>query len=663
MKNIYREKSSVPAFGTWGVDTSAWDTSIVAGDDFFQHANGGWLRDYQLPADKVMFGPINQLRDQAEIDVREIIAELGNDGHRQGSIEQKINDLFNSYMNIEKRNLLGIAPIQAGLDNIRSSQSKEDLIRLFGRADLEGLTSPLSSSVSMDQKNPDRYVVILGYGGLGLPDRDFYLQDNPRFVSVRAAYAEHIVRMLAFAGFDAKEAQIKADDIIKLETRLAGHHWPRSELREVKKTYNSYTYAELKSEFTGFDWDLFFNERGISPLEELIVRTPSAIAPVLEEIRDTPIKTWQAYLSFSLVEGSAGFLSEEIDNAAFEFQKMLSGAQAQRDLWKRAVSFVSGVLGEAIGQLYVARHFPESSRRLMDELVANLLAAYGERIPKLPWMSDGTKQNALAKLETFNPKIAYPNKWRDYSELSISNDLMANVKAGRTFRRMEDIGRLGKKTDRDEWFMSPQTVNAYYNPVFNEVVFPAAILQPPMFDPSADPAVNYGAIGAIIGHEIGHGFDDQGSRYDEFGVLNDWWNPKDRVRFEARTSKLVDQFSGYSPVEGVFVNGQFTLGENIGDLGGLGIAYHAYRKSLKGTEAPLIDGLTGDQRFFLSWAQAWKSVIRDESMVNMVTSDPHSPPEFRVNGIVCNLDAWYEAFDVTESNALYKPRSERVNIW
>jgi predicted metalloendopeptidase len=482
-------------------------------------------------------------------------------------------------------------------------------------------------------------------------------------VQIRAAYLEHVQKMLGFAG--VQDAKARAEAIVALEAEIASKHWDRAQLRDRDRTYNLRTFAQLQQEFPGYDWAAHFAASGITkPPAEVNVSTPSAVLPLLDVIAKTPLNVWRDYLSFHAVRNHAPLLSTEIDEAAFAFNGgVLQGQKAQREAWKRGIAQLNGI-GDAVGQVYVARHFKPEAKAAMDTLVENLRKALRLNIQKLDWMGEATKAEAYRKLETFNPKIGYPKKWRDYAGVNIvADDLMANVLSVRRYAINDQLRRLGTKPDRDEWFMTPQTVNAYYNASFNEIVFPAGILQPPFFDLNADPAVNYGAIGGVIGHEMGHGFDDQGSKSDYAGIQRNWWTDEDRARFEARTKALVAQYNSYCPLPNQCVNGQLALGENIGDLGGLSMAYTAYRLSLNGKEAPVIDGLTGDQRFFLAWAQVWKSKYRDEAMLNQLKVGPHSPPTFRVNGPLRNLDEWYRAFDVKPGDKLYLPPEQRVRIW
>jgi len=653
--------------GTFGIELSNRDTSVKPGDDFDRYANGRWFDGYQLKDYETRFGSFNELSDRAEMQTRAIIEELQTrPGIAAGSEEQKIRDFYASYMDTAARDAAGIAPLKPLLQRIAGIDSMAALTRAFGRADLDGTNAPVGGGVGLDRKDPNRYQVGIGVGGLGLPDKDFYLNEEARFVQIRAAYLKHIETMLGFAGLP--DAAARAEKVMALETAMAKHHWDRADRRDRDKTYNVRTFAELQQEFPGYDWAAHFAAQGFARApEEVNVTMPSATGPVLAVVKDTPIAIWRDYLAFHAVRNHAPLLSGEIDQAAFAFTGMvLQGQKAQREQWKRAVGLVGGRegLGDLVGKRYVARHFKPEAKAAMDALVENLRTALRQNIAGLDWMGEATKAEANRKLETFLPKIGYPDSWRDYAEVKIvPGDLMANVLALRDYWHRDEISRLGTKPDRREWFMTPQTVNAYYNSSFNEIVFPAGILQPPFFDVNADPAVNYGAIGGVIGHEMGHGFDDQGSKSDYAGIQRNWWTDEDRARFEARTNALVAQYNSYCPLEGQCINGRLALGENIGDLGGLSMAYTAYRLSLKGKEAPVIDGLTGDQRFFLAWAQVWKSKYRDEAMINQVKVGPHSPPRYRINGPLRNLDAWYAAFDVKPGDKLYLPPEQRVTIW
>ncbi len=654
--------------GGFGIALENRDLSVKPGDDFNRYANGTWFDNYQLKDYETRYGSFNSLGDQAELQTRAIVEELqARQGVAAGSDEQKIRDFYASYMNTAARDAAGIAPLKPVLDRIAAVDSFATLTAAFGRAGIDGTSAPVGGGVTLDRKNPDRYIIGVGVGGLGLPDKDFYLNPDARFVQIRAAYLEHIAKMLGFAGVPAADAKAKADAILALETEIAKQHWDRAQLRDRDKTYNLRTFAQLQQEFPGYDWAAHFAAQGIAAPGDVNIATPSAVGPILEIAKKTPLNVWRDYLTFHAVRNHAPLLSTEIDQSAFAFTGVvLQGQKAQKDLWKRGVALVGGMggLGDAVGRMYVARHFKPEAKASMDVLVENLRAALRQNIRDLDWMGDATKAEAYRKLETFNPKIGYPKKWRDYGTVRIvPDDLIANVLSLRKYFSDDQIARLGRKPDRDEWFMTPQTVNAYYNASFNEIVFPAAILQPPFFDVNADPAVNYGAIGGVIGHEMGHGFDDQGSKSDYAGVQRNWWTDEDRARFDARTKSLGAQYASYCPLEGLCVNGQLTMGENIGDLGGLSMAYTAYQLSLKGKPAPVIDGLSGDQRFFLAWAQVWKAKYREEATVNQLKTDPHSPPQYRINGPLRNLDEWYRAFDVKPGDKLYLPPEQRVRIW
>jgi putative endopeptidase len=532
----------------------------------------------------------------------------------------------------------------------------------MARPDL-GLPAPIDFGIAVDRKDPDRYVVTAHHGGLALPDRDFYLRDEAQFLTIRGQYREHLERLLTLAG--QPDAAASARTILALETEIAKLHWPRAERRDRDKTYNPETRAQLASLAPGFPWDAALEAAGLGAVPEVIVAELTAMGPLAELFRTTPVESWRAYLRYHYLRQHAALLPTALDQEVFAFfGHTLNGQPEQRARWKRAVEATNGALGEAVGQLYVARYFPPASKAAMLALVAHLRRAYAARIAALPWMSAETKQAAAEKLATFRPKIGYPDHWRDYAALEVRRgDAFGNATRAAVYEWRRDSDRLGKPTDRDEWHMTPQTVNAYYNPAFNEIVFPAAILQPPFFDPAADIAVNYGGIGGVIGHEMGHGFDDQGSKSDAHGVQRPWWNQQDVAAFQSLTTRLADQYSAFEPLPGIKVNGRLTLGENIGDLGGLTVAHEAYHLALGKHRAPVLEGLTGEQRFFLSWAQVWRNVERTESLRNRLLSGPHSPDQYRVNGVVRNVDAWYEAFGIKPSDALYLPPAERVHIW
>ncbi|MDN3473438.1 M13 family metallopeptidase [Pseudoalteromonas sp. APC 3355] len=648
--------------GSFGVDLTARNEAIKPGDDFFMYASGTWYDNYEMPADKTRYGAFSGLAERSEDDVKAIIEEIA--ARKDLNAEEKlVADFYNAYMDTETLNKLGVAPIKPLLSEISDIASTDDLAEMFGKSWLTGNKAPFGGGMWFNRLDPNKYEMSLGAGGLGLPDRSYYLEDAKRFVKTRTAYVAHIADMLEFAG--TENATERAQAILDLETKIAQGHWPREKRRNRDLTLNQIERADLSTTYPGFNWDLYFAQTGYK-VPQLNVSQPEPIKAMIELINQEDIAVWKDYLTYHAISGNAGLLSEEVFNTNFAFfGRELNGQQEPRPRWKRAISEMSGTssLGFAIGKIYVARYFPESSKQQMSELVENLRTALGERIDNLEWMGDETKVNARAKLAAFVPKIGYPDVWQSYDGLSITkNDLIGNVKNMREFFHAESVEKELQKTDRNRWGMTPQRVNAYYNSSFNEIVFPAAILQPPFFDPNADPAVNYGGIGAVIGHEMGHGFDDQGSKSDENGVQRNWWTDADRAAFDKKADQLAAQYSKYEPIEGNFVNGRNSLGENIGDVGGLSMAYHAYKLSLNGKEAPVIDGVTGDQRFFLAWAQVWKEKRTEQSMLNQLRGGTHAPGRFRAQA-PRNHDAWYKAFDVKPGDALYLPEDERVRIW
>ena len=648
--------------GTFGVDLTARNLDIKPGDDFFMYASGTWYDNYEMPADKTRYGAFTALAERSEKQVKEIIDDITSRENLNAE-EQMVADFYNSYMDVETINKKGISPIQATLDEITAVKTTDDLTKLFGNAWKNGVSSPLGGGMWFNRLDPNKYEMSLGAGGLGLPDRSYYLVDSERFEKTREAYTNHIIAMLKFAGIEDGEARAKA--IVALETKMAEGHWPREKRRNRDLTLNQIKRADLAAEYPGFNWDLYFAQTGYK-VPQLNVSQPEPVKAMISLINDEDINVWKDYLTFHAIRGNSNLLSEDIFNTAFDFYgKELRGQQEPRPRWKRALSQMSGTqsLGFAIGKVYVNRYFPESSKEQMADLVENLRTALGQRIDGLDWMGAETKVNAKAKLAAFNPKIGYPDVWQEFDGLKISkDDLVGNVVNMREFFRADSASKELEKTDRNRWGMTPQTVNAYYNSSFNEIVFPAAILQPPFFDPNADAAVNYGAIGAVIGHEMGHGFDDQGSKSDAEGIQRNWWTDEDRAAFDAKADKLAEQYSKYEPIPENFVNGRNSLGENIGDVGGLAMAYHAYKLSLNGKEAPVIDGVTGDQRFFLAWAQVWKEKRTEQSMLNQLRAGTHAPGQFRALA-PRNHDAWYKAFDVKPGDALYLAEDERVRIW
>jgi putative endopeptidase len=651
------------AIGAWGIDLTARDLNVDPGNDFFSYVNGGWVSSTEIPADQTSWGTFDILFQKAEADVRAIIEEVARTGGAAGSNEQKIADLYNAYLDRSAIDALGLGPAQADLARIGAARSHEDVVRIMAVPDLP-VAAPIGIGVGLDDRNPDRYMVGMNHGGLSLPDRDYYLVDNDQFRATRTQFEAHVARLLGLAG--QSDAAGKASAILALETEIARRHWPIADRRQRERVYNLRTRAEVKALAPRFPWDAMFDAAELGAVTEIIVGELSAMAPLANLVVATPVATWQAYLTYHYLLNMAGVLPKPFDDEVFAFYgTSLYGQPQQRERWKRAVSATSASLGKAVGQLYVARHFTAEAKAQMLELVENMRRAYGERIDGLTWMSAETKVAAREKLATLNPKIGYPENWRDYSAFEVrAGDAFGNAIRSAVYVWRYDVARLGRPTDKTEWlFMDPQDVNAYYSPNFNEIVFPAAILQAPFFDPNADPAVNYGAIGGVIGHEMGHGFDDQGAKSDAHGVMRDWWQPDDVAAFGRLTGALVAQYAAFEALPGLNVNGQLTLGENIGDNGGLQVAYHAYRLSLNGREAPELDETSGDQRFFMGWAQAWRDKMREEALRNLVLSNPHGPPRFRVNGVVRNMDAWYAAFEVAENEALYLPPAERVTIW
>ncbi|MCZ4339431.1 M13 family metallopeptidase [Shewanella colwelliana] len=648
--------------GSFGVDLTARNLEVKPGDDFFMYASGNWYDHYVMPADKTRYGAFTGLAERSEKQVKEIIDDIASRTDLN-SEEQLIADFYHAYMDTETINKLGISPIQSTLDDIAAIKSTDDLTKEFGQSWLVGGSSPIGGGMWFNRLNPNEYEMSVGAGGLGLPDRSYYLEDSERFVKIREAYVAHIAKMLEFAG--VKEAAKSANAILALETKMAEGQWPREKRRNRDLTLNQIKREDLAKEYPGFNWDLYFAQTGYQ-VPQLNISQPDPIKAMIELVNKEDLNVWQDYLIFHTLTNNAELLSEDIYAASFDFfGKTLSGQQEPRPRWKRAVAQMSGTqsLGFAIGKVYVKRYFPESSKQQMAELVENLRTALGQRIDGLDWMGDETKVNAHAKLKAFNPKIGYPDVWQEFDGLKLTKtDLVGNIQNLRQYFRADSVAKELQKTDRNRWGMTPQRVNAYYNSSFNEIVFPAAILQPPFFDPNADPAVNYGGIGAVIGHEMGHGFDDQGSKSDANGIQRNWWTDEDRAAFDAKADRLAEQYSQYEPIPGNFVNGRNSLGENIGDVGGLAMAYHAYQLSLNGKEAPVIDGLTGDQRFFLAWAQVWKEKRTEQSMLNQLRGGTHAPGRYRAQA-PRNHDAWYKAFDVKPGDKLYLAEDERVRIW
>ncbi|MCU1437376.1 MAG: peptidase [Naasia sp.] len=648
-----------------GIALEELDPTVRPQDDLFRHVNGKWIERTEIPADRARYGSFYVLAEEAEKAVREIVEESRT--AEPGTEARKLGDLFTSFLDEERVESLGSGPVRGVLDAATAVDSIPSLLATVGRLERSGGPGFVQLFVDNDPGNPERYLVFLEQAGLGLPDESYYREGG--FAEVRAAYGSHVERMLALGGFD--DAAARAGRVLELETALAAAHWDKVRTRDSQATYNLLPWAHVRALLAGADADPEAWREGLgapeSALAELVVREPSFLEGLGALLTEDRVDAWRDWLCWHLLHGAAPYLSSAFVAENFNFYgRTLTGTPELRARWKRGVSLVEGVLGEAVGRIYVERHFPPSAKEAMDILVEHLVEAYRRSIADLDWMGEDTRARALEKLEKFTPKIGYPGKWRDYSALAIEpGDLFGNVRRAAEFEFARELGKIGRPLDRDEWFMTPQTVNAYYNPGFNEIVFPAAILQYPFFTADRDAAANYGAIGAVIGHEIGHGFDDQGSRFDGDGRLTDWWTAADRAAFETRTASLIAQYNALSPAQAPdhHVNGALTIGENIGDLGGLGIAWKAYLLSLGGAEPPIVDGLTGAERFFLSWAQAWQMKGRSEEIVRLLTIDPHSPSEFRCNQIVRNLEPFYAAFGLTETDALWLAPSSRVTIW
>ncbi|WP_336660203.1 M13 family metallopeptidase [Leucobacter sp. USHLN153] len=650
-----------------GIDLAELDPAVRPQDDLYRHVNGKWIDRTEIPSDKARYGSFAVLAENAEEAVRDIIT--GTEAPAAGSGAEteadKVAALYASFMDVERVDRLGAEPIAGDLERARSISSIGELLNEIASLERQGLAGLYGMYIDNDPGNPERYIAFVMQGGLGLPDESYYREEQ--FAQIREQYRAHISRMLTLAGVEA--ADRLAELTYELERRMAACHWDNVVSRDIQKMYNLRSLAELQQLTPQFDWSAYLDALGApeSAFAEVVAAQPDALEGMAELLVDDELEAWKAWLVWNIVRSSAALLSQEMSRANFDFYgTALTGAPEQRERWRRGVSFVEGSMGEAVGRLYVERHFDESAKSEMDELVGHLIEAYRDSIEQLEWMSPETRKRALDKLERFTPKIGYPVKWRDYSALQVdSGDLLGNSRRVAEFEFEREVGKLGRPIDRDEWFMTPQTVNAYYNPGFNEIVFPAAILQPPFFDVTWDAAANFGAIGAVIGHEIGHGFDDQGSRYDGDGRLTDWWTEEDREAFERLTGALIGQYNELSPegADGKTVNGELTIGENIGDLSGLEIAWKAYLHSLGGEEPPVIDGLTGAQRFFLSWAQAWQQKSRPEEIVRLLTIDPHSPNEFRCNQIVRNLAPFHAAFDTKPGDKLWLDPAERVSIW
>jgi putative endopeptidase len=648
---------------TSGINKKNMDTLVKPGDNFAMYVNGTWMKTAKIPADKSSYGAFDMLYDQSQKDVKAIIEEAAKGNNAEGTDEQKIGDYYASFMDRKGRDAKGIAPIQPELKAIDAIASYDDLAAYFGKANRAGVDIPFSVSVMSDFKDPTKHTLITWQGGLGLPEREYYLATDAKMTDIRQKYVAHIEKMFQLTNMpNPAESAAK---IMALETALASQQMKKEDTRDIVKLYNAYAVKDLKTLMPDFNWTAMLKNAGVAQEKKLVVTQVDYTKSLNNLIKNTPIDTWKTYLKWGVINGSAGLLTTALDKQNFEFYgKNLYGTESQQEDWKRAVEMVNGGLGEVVGKVYVKKHFSPEAKERMTQMVKNLLKAYAESIKTLDWMSAATKKEALKKVDNFMIKIGYPDQWRDYSALKImKNDLYGNATRATEFEYNRNLAKLGKPVDRAEWGMNPQTVNAYYNPSLNEIVFPAAILKPPFFDLNADDAVNYGGIGAVIGHEIGHGFDDQGSAFDGTGTMKNWWTPQDLAAFKKRTSALVAQYNSFKAFPDLNVNGEFTLGENIGDLGGLSIAIKAYKATLNGKEAPVMDGFTGMQRVFLGWGQVWAEKIREEALRSQIAGDPHSPALFRVNGTVRNIPEFYEAFNIKPTDSLYLAPEKRVKIW
>lgn len=653
-------EAAKPVYGDWGYDSSAMDKSVKPGDDFWEFVNGSWDNKTQIAADRASAGPFVTLSDKAEKDVRDIVEKLASETNRD-HLGQQIGDYYSTFTDQQAIDAAGIAPLKPYLAEINATKTRGQLLSLFVKP---GYASPVDVSIAPNFKNPDAYAVFAGQATLGMPSREYYLEDNAKMKAHRAAYRDYIVEVEKLSGLPGGEAA--ADRIIALETELSKVQWPAADRREIDKIYNPMSPAQIEKLAPQFAWASTLAKAGLGSPKTIIVTEPSAVAGAGKVLASTPLSTWREWLAFRFVSDHAAYLPKALDDARFAFySKELNGVQEQRERWKRGVAAVNGALGEGVGQMYVKTHFPAQSESQMKELIGNLEDAYRERISSNKWMDEATRKAALEKLAAFEPRIGHPVKYIDYSSMKVvKDDALGNAVRAEDFQYKLQLKRFPKPVDRTLWGMYPQTINAYYNPLANQITFPAAILQPPFFDPNADAAANYGAIGAVIGHEMGHGFDNEGRKFDPTGKLRDWWSPGAAKSFTTRTDALVAQYNGFKPFPDLAVNGKLTLGENIGDLSGVEAAYAAYKKyTAKHGESPTIDGLTGDQRFFIAYAQAWQEKQREDAEREQVITDEHSPGKYRVNGVVRNVDAWYKAFDVQPGDKLYLPPDQRVRIW
>ena len=650
-----------PTFGDWGYDATAMDTAVKPGDDFFAYVNGSWDKRTQIATDRTFAGIDSVLNDQIEKDTRAIVEDMAKDPTANGRLGQQIGDLYASWMDQDRVEQLGTAPLKPWLAKIDAAKSRGDLVDLFATP---GFDSPVNLFIIPDLKNPTTYAVYASQSGLGMPNRDYYLLKGEKYDAYRKAYREYIATLLGQAGYSDPAA--RADRIIALETDIAKIHWTPEQSRDVDKIYNPMTRAQLRAFAPQLDWDRALTKLDLPKVSKVVVAEKSAVAAEGKLFASVPLQTWKDWTAFHFISGNAQYLPKAFDDAKFNFySRTLRDVPEQRARWKRGVDFVNGAVGEGVGQIYVQRHFPAQSEQQMHELIGNILAALKDKIQGNSWMDSETKKRALDKLATFDPRIGHPVKYIDYSSLDVKrDDLLGNAMRSAKFDWDLLLSRFPKPVDRTLWDMLPQTNNAYYDPTQNQITFPAAILQPPYFDPKADAASNYGSIGATIGHESGHGFDDQGRKFDAKGKLEDWWTPATAKLYTNHADALVKQYDSYEPIPGVHIKGQLTLGENLGDLGGLEVAYSAYRKYVaEHGEPPLIDGLTGDQRFFIAYGYSWETKQREGALRAQLLTNEHSPAKYRVNGVVRNVDAWYKAFNVQPGDKMYLPPEQRVHVW
>lgn len=656
------QASTAPVIKPWGYPLDAFDRQVRPGDDFYRFANGGWLDATQIPSDRSGTGFSVTMLDRNEERMAEIISSLQGSKPVPGSKEQQVHDLYTSFMDKDAIDSAGLAPFEADLTKIQRIDTHTDVALAMADAAMS-IGSLFGIGVGIDAKSPTQYTVYAGQSGLGLPDRSYYLRPGEKLAQQRAAYQDYMAEVLMLLG--ENEAQARAARLMQMETDLADLHWSRADRRDVSRTYNPVQTDQLETQAPGFPWEIYLQKIGLGEVDTVILREADTFKPVAELFARTDVSVWRDYLLFHYVSANADYMPENFAQADFAFYgRVLSGQEEQRPRDKRAIGLVNGFLNQAVGQIYIERFFPEESKRQMVEMFENIRKAFSIRIDNLEWMTDATKVAAQNKLAAMTGKIAYPETWRDYGAIKIRpDDLFENIRNARVENRIYLNARLGTVVDRSEWITGPQTVNAFYSASRNEVFIPAGYIQSPLFDPGADPAINYGAIGSIIGHEIGHGFDDQGSRYDADGTLQSWWTDEDRVAFDALGDRLAAQFDQYEPLSGINVNGRQTLGENIGDLAGLTVAYHGYLLSLEGERSPVLDGFTGEQRLFLGRAQGRRFKRTEESLRQRLLSAPHSPMNLRVNGMIRNMDEWYEAFDVQEGDMLYLAPEKRVKIW